>query len=257
MLLPKEHGAYGQIAFPAITALAVAGVVSANLLLTVALLAAFLAHEPAAVVLGQRGPRARRELRASATRWLAACSIVLVAAGIAAAVLIETSARRSLLVPAVPAAVLVAAMMSGREKSWYGETAASAAFAGAAVPLMLAARAPVAAAWVGAVTFALLFGTSSLAVRVVILRVRGGGDPAGAAATRRYALAISIGAFTIIAALTATRWLAPSLLVSAAPGLAAAAAVAIRPPAPSRLREIGWGLIGVSTLTAVLLVLSV
>jgi hypothetical protein len=256
VLLPKEHGAYGQIAFPLATSFLIAGVSVAGLLLATALVAAFLAHEPAAVVLGQRGPRARRELGASAIRWLAGSLTVLVAAGLAAAILMEPSTRWSLLVPAIPAALLVVAMLGGREKSWYGETAASTAFAGAAVPVMLAARAPLHAAATVAITFALLFVTSSLAVRVVILRVRGGGDPAAAAAVQRAALVISVGACLVIAGLTTAGRIAPPLLVSCAPGLLTAAVVAIRPPSPSRLRQVGWGLIAVSTLTALLLILT-
>ena len=56
-LLPKEHGAYGQIAFPLATAFVVAGVSTAGLLLAAAVVAGFLAHEPAAVLLGLRGAR--------------------------------------------------------------------------------------------------------------------------------------------------------------------------------------------------------
>jgi hypothetical protein len=256
-VLPREHGAYGQIAFPLITALIVAGLSAAGVLLGLAVVAAFLAHEPAAVVLGQRGARARRERGGSAIRWLAAALAVLVTAGATAVIVMDRSVAWALLVPAIPAAVLVLALLAGREKSWYGETAASAAFAGASVPIMLAARAPVGEAWIVAVTFALLFITSSLAVRVVILRVRGGGDPAAAASVRRAALLISLGGLVAIAALTVAGRLAPPLLVSAGPGLVTAAGVAMWPPAPARLRQIGWGLIAVSTLTAVLLVVTV
>jgi hypothetical protein len=52
MFLPKEHGAYGQIAFPLAASYGVAGVSTGSLLLSVAAIAAFLAHEPAAIVLG-------------------------------------------------------------------------------------------------------------------------------------------------------------------------------------------------------------
>jgi Cu/Ag efflux pump CusA len=48
VLLPKEHGAYGQIAFPLATAFAVAGVSAAGLFLCITAVAGFLAHEPAA-----------------------------------------------------------------------------------------------------------------------------------------------------------------------------------------------------------------
>ena len=78
--LPKEHGAYGQVAFPLATAFGVAGVSTDGLLLSATVIAGFLAHEPAAIVLGLRGSRAKRELGASAIVWLCCC----LATGIAA-----------------------------------------------------------------------------------------------------------------------------------------------------------------------------
>lgn len=256
-LLPKEHGAYGQIAFPLITALAVAGASIAGLLLAVAVVAGFLAHEPAAVVLGLRGSRAKRELHESAIRWLTIWLALVVGAGLATAAVIVPTARWSLAVPAIPAVLLVIAMINGREKSWYGETAAAIAFAFVAVPLTLAAGASIDVAWTVAIPFALLFITTTWAVRVVILRVRGGGDPAAAAAARRATLTISLGALAIIVGMTTAGWLAPPLLISAAPGLLTAAFVAARPPAAARLRLLGWSLVAVSTLTAVLVVATV
>jgi hypothetical protein len=108
-----------------------------------------------------------------------------------------------------------------------------------------------------AIPFALLFITTTLAVRVVILRVRGGGDPAATVATRRVTLAISLGAFVVIGALTMAGWLASAVIMAAAPGLLTAAVVAARPPAPTRLRSLGWSLVAVSTLTAVIVVVVV
>jgi hypothetical protein len=256
-LLPHEHGAYGQIAFPLITALVVAGVSIAGLLLAVAVIAGFLAHEPAAILMGLRGSRVKRELNQSATRWLAVWLALVGGAGLATAVMIDPSARWSLAVPAIPAVLLVIAMVGGREKSWYGETAAATAFAGVAVPLTLAAGAPIDVAWTVAIPFALLFITTTWAVRVVILRVRGGGDPAAVSAARRSTLTVSLGALAIIVTMTTAGWLAPALLISAAPGLVTATVVAARPPSASRLRSLGWSLVAVSTLTAVLVVATV
>ena len=51
-MLPREHGAYGQIAFPTLTAFLVSDVSVAGLLIAAAVVAGFLAHEPAAVLLG-------------------------------------------------------------------------------------------------------------------------------------------------------------------------------------------------------------
>jgi hypothetical protein len=235
----------------------VAGVSTVSLLIAIAVIAGFLAHEPAAIVLGQRGPRAKRELGASAVRWLWFYMATVVATGLAAGLLIDPDIRWSLAVPGIPVLLLAIAMVGGREKSWYGETAAAFAFAGVAVPVTMAAGASVDVALAVAIPFALLFITTTLAVRVVILRVRGGGDPAATTATRRITLAISLGAFVVIGALTIAGWLASAVIMAAAPGLLTAAVVAVRPPAPTHLRSLRWSLVAVSMLTAVVLVVAV
>ena len=253
-LLPKEHGAYGQIAFPLVTVFAVAGVSPAGMLLTAAAIAGFLAHEPAAIVLGLRGPRARRELSSTAIRllvlWLAVGGVAAVTAG----VVMRDTVRWSLAVPAVPALFLTGAMVAGREKSWYGETAAAFAFAGVAVPVALAAGATADVALAVAIPFALLFSTTTLAVRVVILRVRGGGDPYAEAATRRATFTVAGMAIVLIGLMTLGGRLEPAVLTASAPGLLAATVIAARPPSPTRLRALGWSLVAVSTLTAVIVI---
>ena len=118
----------------------------------------------------------------------------------------------------------------------------------------MAAGAPLDVAYAVAIPFALLFITTTLAVRMVILRVRGGGDPRAAAATRRVTLAISTVAFVVIASLTLGHWLQPAVIMAAAPGLLTAVIVAARPPAPTRLRSLGWSLVAVSTLTVAIVV---
>src|SRR5262245_48837869 len=255
-LLPKEHGAYGQLAFPLVTALIAGGPSTAGALLAVASVAGFLAHEPAAIALGQRGARATRERRVSAMRWLRWTGAVGVASGVAALMLTDSTIRWSFVVPAIPAWLLAIAMVKGRERSWYGETAAAFAFAGVAVPITMAAGAPVAVAWTVAIPFALLFTTTTLAVRVVILRVRGGGDPGAAAATRRATFTICATAAALIGVVTTQGWFAPSLLIATAPGLLTASLVAVRPPSPIRLRTLGWSLVAVSTLTALIVLVS-
>jgi hypothetical protein len=251
-LWPKEHGAYGQLAFPLITALAVAGVSAGGTLMTTAVLAGFLAHEPAAVVLGLRGPRARRELGSAAVAWL----LVLLAgggmAGVAAVWTLEPVVRWSLAVPAIPAVVLVIAMLRHQEKSWYGEASAAMAFSGAAVPVTMAAGATIETAAAVAIPFALLFVTTTLAVRVVILSVRGGGDPRAAAATRHATVALSAGAAFLLLLASLLEVLPPSLLLVATPGLLTAGTIAMCPPPPSRLRRVGWTLVAVSVVTSVL-----
>jgi hypothetical protein len=256
LLLPKEHGAYGQVAFPLVTALVAGGPSSAGVLLVVAVVAGFLAHEPATIVLGQRGSRATRELRASAIRWLAGTAAIAAAASLAAVITTDSATRWSLAVPALPAVVLALAMVKGREKSWYGETAAALAFAGAAVPVTMAAGTTMAVALTVAIPFALLFTATTLAVRVVILRVRGGGNPGAAAATRRATLTLCATAAAVIGVVTTSGWLAPWLLIATAPGLLTASIVAAWPPSALRLRTLGWSLVAVSVITALIVVVA-
>jgi hypothetical protein len=254
-LLPHEHGAYSQLAFPLLTALLVAGLSTGGLLIALAAVAVFLAHEPAAVLLGLRGVRIKRERGPAAVRWLSWWLAAAAAAGIGA-VLAMPAGRWSLAVPIVPAAMLATATAIGREKSAAGEVAAAIAFASIAVPVCVAGGASAIAGIVVAVPFALLFVASTLAVRVVILRVRGGGDPRATRATRRIALGFSLTAVAALAALAAVARLPWSVLVASVPGLALACATAIHPPAPARLRTLGWTLVAVTLMTAAIIVVT-
>jgi hypothetical protein len=47
------------------------------------------------------------------------------------------------------------------------------------------------------------------------------------------------------------------VLVASTPGLLTAVVIAARPPQPSRLRAIGWTLVGVSVLTAGIVIATV
>ena len=255
-LLPNEHGAYGQITFPLITAFVVAGVSTSGLLIAAAVTAGFLAHEPAAILFGLRGPRARRELRQRAIPWLGCCLAIGLSAGVGALMTTDTAARWSIGVPVAPALVLAVATARGEEKSWQGEVAAALAFSGAAIPVALSAGAPAEAAVAVAIPFALLFVASTLAVRIVILRVRRGGDPQATTATRRAALSLAGGGAAALAVLTAAGLLGASVLVAAAPGLVTAAVIAAHPPAPTHLRTLGWTLVAVSVVTSAIVVMT-
>jgi hypothetical protein len=127
-LLPKEHGAYGQLTFPLLTSFAVAGVSVPSVLIACAVVAAFLAHEPLLVLLGGRGPRAKREDGRRARVWLAAAIVVAVGAGLATLAVMASGIRTWLLLPLVPAALVAAAVTSKREKSALGEIAVALTF---------------------------------------------------------------------------------------------------------------------------------
>jgi hypothetical protein len=252
--LPKEHGAYGQLTLPLVTALAAAGVSTAGLMMTVAAVAAFVAHEPAAILLGQRGVRARREHSGTARRFLCACAATAALAGAASFLVMDHQHRWSLAVPLLPAGLLAVATVRDREKSWYGELAASLGFAGAAVPVSMAAGASLADAAAIAIPFALMFMTSTLAVRAVILRVRAGGNERATTTTRRSVFALTAAAVGILVWLATAEILSAATLLSASPGLLAACAISAYPPPAARLRTVGWTLVTVSVVTAVLVI---
>jgi hypothetical protein len=253
-LLPREHGAYGQVSLPLLTAFVVGGFSLTGVAVGVAAVGGFMAHEPAAVVLGRRGPRARREAGVRAVRWLVFLVALTMVSGVGALLVAPAYARWSLLVPAAPAAVVAVAMLRGREKSLTAEVAAAVAFSGAAVPVVLGSGHPLVSALSVAIPFALMFSASTLAVRAVIARVRAGGDAHAAAITGRAALLLAAVGLTGLSAATALGILPFGVLLATIPGLAVAAAIVLRPPAPTRLRTIGWTLVAASVATAVTIV---
>ena len=254
-MLPREHGAYGQMAFPLVTMLAVAGITVPALLLVISIVALFLAHEPMLVLLGLRGPRARREHRGRAARWLAATVGIALAAATAAFLAIDPRTRWAFGVPALPAALVAAAVVSGREKTTSGESMAAIAFSLATVPVGLAAGAPPSVAVAIAVVFAVTFLGQTLAVRSVILAVRAGGNRRAAETTRHFALAVTAAGVLGVAA--AMRYGLPwSTLDAMIPGIAAVVWLVVAPPPPSRLRRVGWTLVSASVATSAILVMA-
>lgn len=242
------------MAFPLVTSFAVAGVTRPALLLAVGVAAAFLAHEPLLVLLGRRGPRARREQWRRAVAWLVFSSATAVGAGLVALWSVPLAIRYWCLLPLVPAAFLAQAIAVENEKSLPAEVAVALAFSLAAVPVCLAAGASTRTALAVGIAFASIFVSGTLAVRVIVLEVRGGGNPRKAWATRRAVLGLTSAAG---AGLVAAAWysvLPWTTLLATAPGLAAAGWLAAFPPAPTRLRAVGWTLVAAAAAAALILV---
>ncbi|HEX5107388.1 MAG TPA: YwiC-like family protein [Vicinamibacterales bacterium] len=253
-LLPREHGAYGQMAVPLVTSIAVAGLNTASLLIGLAEVAGFLAHEPLLVLLGRRGVRARREEGAHAAWWFGASAATMAAAGAGALWLVPPGVRWSLLLPILPALVLGAAVSAKEEKSTRGELAAALAFSLAAVPLCMAAGATVSTALAVGITFASVFVADTLAVRSIVLAVRGGGDPRAARSARIAALVVAAAAAVALAGAGLRALLPWGAFGAAAPGLAVAVWLAFSPPRPSQLRKVGWALVAASVAAALVLI---
>jgi hypothetical protein len=253
-LLPKEHGAYGQLAYPLITSYAIAGVNRANALLGLALVAAFLSHEPLLVVLGRRGARATRAQGHRALAWFSVTAVIALGAGVLAWQQTPATFRWTLMIPLAPAAIALGAMALDREKTGAGEVAIALTFSSSAIPVCLAAGAAPAAALSVATTFAVVFVPATLAVRATIIASRGGGNPGAARMLRAIVLVLVVLASAVLAMFNWRGLLPAAASVAAMPGLGVALWLALFPPPATRLRVVGWALIATSTTAAVILI---
>ena len=251
---PKEHGAYGQLAFPLVTGFAVAGVNGAALLIAVAAVAGFLSHEPLLIVLGHRGSRPQRVQHRKAILWLIATGLLAAMTGIAAVLQTRSSARWIFALPLIPAIVYGIALKNHAEKTTVGEVVAAFAFSLIAVPLCVAAGASIGAGLAVGLSFAALSAASTLGVRVVILRVRAGGDPHAVTTTRWLLAGVVISMMTALLLLASWARLPWITLAAIVPGLLVSLVLGFRPPSPVRLRSVGWTLLSTSAIAMVLLV---
>ncbi len=249
--LPREHGAWAQLAFPMLTAHAVAGVTIPGALLSVAAVAAFLGHEPLLVLTGGRGARKQEAERRSAARAaLGATALAMIAAG-AALVLSGPSVRLTMVLLALPVAALVALVFVGRNKTTLGELLASASFSALALPLAVSAERGASGLAVAG-TWALCFALSTFSVRGVTVRAHGKRDPEAQRAARTLGLVGALlGAAVLAASLAAV--VLGKLPAAIAGGIAPFALFSIvcwfAPPRPASLKRVGWGLAGSCLVT--------
>jgi hypothetical protein len=89
---------------------------------------------------------------------------------------------------------------------------------------------------------------------VVVLRVRGGGNPQAERKTRMAALILTGVIASILISAAMSGWTPWATVLAAAPGLALAAGLALVPPSPARLRVVGWTLVVASAAAAITLV---
>lgn len=248
-LFPREHGAYGQLAFPVLAALASGTPTAPALLLIIAFLAAFVAHEPLLVLLGQRGPRARREQYDSAVRTLVWAGATAVADGAIAVWFIASAFRWTVLVPAAFALAAIPLIVQKQQKTTIGEMHVVLTLASCALPVGVAAETTpqeAAGCWF---VMTLGFWAVTLAVRGTIARQRR--EPT--AALRSSAVVLGLASPFIVAAMSEKFGLHPWLWLSTVPLSLAAVALAAVPPSARHLRVVGWTLIAGGACCALLL----
>jgi YwiC-like protein len=253
-LLPREHGAYGQLSFPLVTSVAVAGLSVPALCLALAVIAGFLAHEPLLVLLGRRGARAKRDQHRVASLGFIVTTIGGALAALAAVVLAPAPVRWAFLLPLAPAALLAVAIAIQHEKRALGEVSAALAFSFVAVPLCLTSGASLREGLSIAIAFAAIAVTATMAVRVVVLRVRGGGNPRAERMARIVVLVVSGACLTGLGWAGRDGILPWAALAAATPGVISSVWLALVPPPATRLRVVGWTLVAVSAVAAVVLI---
>ena len=221
-LWPREHGAYAQLGASLACALAMGP--SRRGLAQAALTAAlFLASEPALVLLGRRGAATGR-----AWRRLALLLALAGLAGAAAWIGAPGERLRTLLPPAGLGLGLFGLFLAGRERTAAGEVLAAWTFAAAALPVAALGGAPGAGAL--ALSLAAVFSLGTAVVHGHLL------------ALRRGAPGPRLAAFLLGPALAALAWAAAGWEagLSLLPMTLAALAVWLNPPAPRRLKAVGW-----------------
>jgi hypothetical protein len=253
-LLPQEHGAWGQLAMPLLSAFAVGRLALANTLpaglLAAATVLAFLAHEPWLVLLGHRGVRALREEGPRARRVLWSFLAAAGATGLAGVALASPAARWALLVPAVLSAAVVGLVLAKRERTIPGELTVVSALASSGFAVALAGGASLVVAAAATVTWVLAFASSVFAVHVVLARALSKGEEEHR--WRSAALAALVGGGGSAVALAAgLGWAVPAAV---APTLLLSLVVCLAPFSARQLRELGWGLVGSTTASLVVLV---
>ncbi len=236
-LWPREHGAWVQLALPTLTVLLLARPAAAPpWLLTLAALAAFVAHESLLVVVGARGGRLRDARGPQALRLLVLLGGGAVIAGAIGLALAGPWVWLASLAVAAPAAALAPLVRRRREKTTPGELLAAAALAGLALPIGLAAGLPPRLAVTLWLLWAASFGVETLMVRGVLAMAK------KRTPSRRLldlAAALAVGIQVGLVGLVAAGALEAAVAWAFVPASALCVGAALRPPSARRLLAVG------------------
>lgn len=253
MLIPREHGAYGQLFLPLGTAL-LSGrptVVAWTLMATAA--SGFLAQEGLAVLAGRRGSRAARHQRRAAVTAAGAFGGTCLAIGAPTVAAAPPPVREAVIVAVTLAAIVMVLIRAGRERTLAGEVLVSVALTAWCVPVGLAARLEAHHAFGAWVVWAVTFTVATLGVRVVIARTR-------RESWRWLGLgAVLVGAcgWWTLHRLALAGTVSGGLPLALAPAGVLSCVVPLAPLRAHQLRLVGWAIVASGLVTAALLVRSV
>ncbi|KPJ94242.1 MAG: hypothetical protein AMS18_04030 [Gemmatimonas sp. SG8_17] len=251
LLLPREHGAYAEIAFPILTGVALGTPSFAALSFGVSAVALFLMHEPVAVLRGIRGTRAREVWIHRARQRAAWLAVTAVLAGAAAMVASSAEARLAAVVPLGCGAVLLPSFLAGRMKTIAAETLVIGALSATVLPLAISSGVEWSLAWSASGVWFVTFLVGTLAVHAIKAKT-------GKRVGTKWAIVLTplLSAVTVVLGLLAAKshWLPLgfSLALSLA-GMVGMALSVIRIH-PRQLKRVGWTLVLSNTIAWVLLI---
>jgi len=250
-LLPREHGAYAEIAFPLLTGLTLSQPSLAAICIALSAISFFLMHEPVAVWIGVRGTRAKELWSAHArerTAWLATIGV---GTGAAAMVMAPAEARLTALVPLGFGAALLPAFLSGRLKTLMSEVLVIAALSGTVLPMAVSSGVEWSLAWIAGGVWFVTFLIGTLAVHAIKAKTgKGVGTKWAIIATP--ALGAVTAAVGLLAAVAERLPFAASLALTLA-GLVGIV-LSITPVHPKQLKRVGWTFVAWNLVTWALLV---
>ena len=258
LLLPREHGAYGQLLFPLATVMVIGNGAPAALALGGACVMAFVAHEGLLTLLGHRGARAARARRRDALLSLIGCVVLALAAGAWALTRTSAAARISLGFPVASALLLIPFIWTRREHSTAAEITVAIGLSSCCVPVALAGGVPVARTVTCWFVFALAFVVATVTVRSVIAstrRTRATSVPPGPPTSRRSAPPglLAVSAIVLSFAFANGGWIPWTAPFALLPVCGLAAALSLFPPHPRHLRTVGWLLVTATAATSAVL----
>lgn len=250
-LLPREHGAWGQLAMPLLSGLLLARPTLPAALLAAATTLAFLAHEPWIVALGQRGGRARSTEGARAVRALALLLASAGLLGVAGLWLAPPPARLAALLPGGLGAIVVLLVLLGQERTLPGELAVASSLAAAGAVVALASGASLRSAAALFAAWAVAFAGTVFAVQAVLARARRRGERDRGALHALATLGVT-AAGSAIAVRSGLGWTVPCALL---PTAAVSLAVCLAPFRANQLRPLGWSLVAATSATLLILLI--
>mgnify|MGYP000843993674 FL=1 len=236
LLLPREHGAYGQLLLPLCTALVLGGrPQSVSYLLCATALALFWAHEPLLIVLGQRGTRARREHGRWAGVLLLLLLVVAAVSLLAAYQRLPVPLRIHLAMPLGLGGLVLPWLFARKEKTTVAELLVATALSSWAAPILLSKGVSTSQAYQLVWSFAMLFAVAVLLVRGLM---------------NKLSLGWSVGVAGT--GLLATHWavlhglLPPQAMWPLLPMAVLVTGLVLVHPSPRYLRHVGWSIVVVT-----------